>query len=179
MRDSYEITCSPAVFGIFSKQTDPLTGLAVPSPLVDLKYFGMVSCVPCESMHTLYQLVCKNFFESVIIKRYLDQSVKEEGKQLMPKAPAIRNETGEVVTFRSILDSRIAMCQKLCPDEFQRNVSTTVWISTWKATEHRTFWLYMAYPLMEDLLGPRNPHAVQQQILKMIRFVLHITNVLC
>jgi hypothetical protein len=146
----------------FFLKPDPLTGIVKPTPLVDLKYFGLVTGVPCESMHTLYQLVCKNFFDGIIVGRYLNARV-----------PAFVGQPGSTVTYRSILDSRIALCQALCPDEFQRKVSTTTWLPSWKATEHRQFWVYLIYPMTEDLLT-LHPAAHNDELLKLIRYVILI-----
>lgn len=117
-------------------QPDKVTKIATPTPLVELGYFGLVSNVILESMHTLYELVCKHTLVDFILNRHLN-------KRIMRNRP---------LTYRSVLDARLEICQKLTPDEFQRKVSTTAWVKTWKATEHRQFWVYLAYPLLEDLL---------------------------
>lgn len=96
-------------------------------------------------MHTLYELVCKNFLEGHILP-YLKSSYVVEKDAAGVNRRVYKNE---------ILDSRILLCQALCPDEFQRKLSTTAWQKKWKATEYRQFWLYLAYGLMEDLLDSK------------------------
>jgi hypothetical protein len=58
------------------------------------------------------------------------------------------------VKKRAILDSRIKIISKLRPFEFDRQIETTEFMrmGTWKATTYRQFFLYVAYPLLEDLL---------------------------
>jgi hypothetical protein len=53
---------------------------------------------------------------------------------------------------RAILDSRIALTDKFCPSEFDRRVESSDYLGTWKASTYRQFFLYLAYPLLEDLL---------------------------
>jgi hypothetical protein len=152
--------CTENKPSLFFCQPDPITGIAKPTPLVELRYFGLVSQVVLESMHTLFELVCKKFLEDIILGRYLNNMIRR----------GVRNADGQPVTYRSVLDSRLKLCQKLCPDEFQRKVSTTVWIKSWKATELRQFWVYLAYPLLEDLLT-HHPVASQEEknILELVR----------
>jgi hypothetical protein len=116
--------------------------LATPrSALCELGYFGMVSGFPLESMHTLYLLVCKHFFDEML-------------GTLNRGWVTVRGPDGNNMQLRrkAILDSRIKMMDKLCPYEFDRRVETTDFLGTWKATTYRQFFLYLAYPLLEDLL---------------------------
>lgn len=133
--------------------------MSEPSPLTELKYFGMVSNVILEPMHTLYELLCKHFLSDVILKKYLNNRLR------FPR----ENRFGELARYSDVLDSRIILAQRLCPDEFQRKVSSTAWLKGWKATEHRQFWLYMAYPLLEDLLRD-HVRAHNDKVLEMIRY---------
>jgi hypothetical protein len=119
-------------------------------------------------MHTLYELVCKHFLEDFILGRHLNKMVQR----------GARNAFGEGVSYRDVLNSRIEVCQKLCPDEFQRKVSTTTWVKSWKATEHRQFWCYLAYPLLEDLLE-KQPGAAREELLELVRFVHHFLILNC
>jgi hypothetical protein len=108
------------------------------SALCELEYFGMVSGFPLESMHTMYLLVCKFFLEQMLV-------VLGRGWISGPKP-------GEKLKRKAILDSRIKMMQKMVPFEFDRKIETTDYMGTWKATTYRQFFLYLAYPLLEDLL---------------------------
>jgi hypothetical protein len=61
-----------------------------------------------------------------------------------------------------ILNSRISELGRLCPFEFDRIVTTTKHVTSWKATSYRQFFLYLAYPLLEDLLD--------EKMLRLVRY---------
>jgi hypothetical protein len=118
------------------------------SALCQLKYFGLVSGVPMEAMHTFYILACRHFLDFIKInlnKGFVNDEV-----------------TGVRRRRLDILNSRIKIVGKLCPFEFDRKVTTTDHQNCWKATSYRQFFLYLAYPLLEDL--------VDGEILKLLRY---------
>jgi hypothetical protein len=60
-----------------------------------------------------------------------------------------------------VFNSRIKLVQKLCPDEFDRKVPTTDHMKAWKATSYRQFFLYLAFPLLEDLVDEETLQLLQ------------------
>jgi hypothetical protein len=99
----------------------------------------MVSGFPLEAMHTLYLVVGKHFLETILETISVGMVVEEHGNQAR-------------VNRKAILNSRIAQCHKICPSEFDRRVTSTNFFGEWKATTFRHFFLYLAYPLLEDLV---------------------------
>jgi hypothetical protein len=102
----------------------------------------MVSGFPLDAMHTMYLLVCKHLLEFALEgcrRTYLIPN---------PTDPALTCKT----TKQAVIDARLEICKSLTPAEFNRKVSPTQWASDWKAVEFRQFFLYLAYPIFEDVL---------------------------
>lgn len=116
-----------------------------PTPLLELGYFKVIRDVPLEPMHILW-LLCSKYYMRYII------SCLKHSKLL------------------DVLDSRLKVMEQLSPSEFARRVSGTSFLSTdWKATCYRQFFLYLAYPLLEDLLDEE-----QMKLLAHYQYFLYI-----
>lgn len=111
------------------------------SPLCELGYFGMITGFPLEGMHTLYILACGGFME--IIMSFLQQPPQS----MLSKGTRVDR-----------LADRILLCQYLTPSEFTRKVSSVRHLADWKAVEYRHFFMYLAAPLLEDLVDDDNPY---------------------
>lgn len=130
---------------------DPVTKQKVqilPSPLVELGYFGMVSGFIIDSMHTVY----------LRIGQHLVTILKQGTRKVIAVDKVVRNQYGIAIQRTSIrvrkynvLNSRIEVCAHFLPWEFQRYCSSLEFVGDWKYVEHRLFILYIAFAVYEDI----------------------------